>query len=199
MGRKGGGWRKEGGRVRFGGEWYLPSVPALGWGRKTSLRRVFEGLSVEEEVPIFGWTIGWGEHLYACNFLASLTWLKIKRLQWGRWRVEGGRLVEELGSGGDVCGLGTRSLSRSVRRCYLILFCRILLLTGGGGFMILLLVTLSEGLISISRGWLLLWSILYLKRCGWSKFRWRFQCLFGGFSATDFPQKTIWRVGESSM
>jgi len=60
--------------------------------------------------------------------------------------------VEELGSGGDVCGLETRSLSRSVRRCYLILFCRILLLIGGGGFMILLLVTLSEGLISISRG-----------------------------------------------
>ena len=55
--------------------------------------------------------------------------------------------------GGGVC----------VRLYCMMLFCRTLLLTGGGGFMILSLVTLSEGLTSISQR---LWSAFYLMSCG---------------------------------
>jgi len=92
---------------------------------------------------------------------------------------------------------GKRRLSRSARPCCLILFCRILFLTGSGGFFILLKVTLSKGLVSISHCLSHLWSAAIFMWSSWSKFRWRFQCLFGDSFETDFQQKIIWFVGES--
>jgi len=65
-------------------------------------------------------------------------------------------------------------------------------LTGRGGFMILLLGTLFEGLTCILQCQLLLWSVFYLMPYGWSKFRWRFQSLFGGSFVIDSPQRIIW-------
>jgi len=99
------------------------------------------------------------------------------------------------GCGGGAFWHGRRRPSQSVRLCFLTLFCRTLFLTGGDGLSILSMVTLSKGPTSILRLRILSWSGALLIWCGWSTFRLRFPCLFGGFLETDCQQKTIWFVG----
>jgi len=133
----------------------------VGWGCGVGLRIMSVGWLVEGVWLIFGWIIGWGEHLYECNFPAYLIWLKTKGWQWGRWKGEGGWMEVVSGNGGGAFWLGKRRQLQSVRRCYVILFCIILFLTGGGGFLILSTVTSLRGLISILRCLSHLWSAAF--------------------------------------
>jgi len=67
--------------------------------------------------------------------LASDRWVTAEKMARRGWE-EG----EPLGSGGGPCWHGRRRVCRSVLLCFMILFCRIVFLTGGGGYLIPLMV-----------------------------------------------------------
>jgi len=149
---------EEGGRLKEGGR-----DSSLWWRLITIIRRgvgVSEGSWFEDNLcrvvggggNTFFWSDNWvGVCLYRSNSLAFLTWLWINGWRSSRWRVEGGPMVVVPGSGGCVSWRGRRRRCLSVHFCCIMLFCRIIFLTGGGGCLTLLMVIPLKVLILISR------------------------------------------------
>ena len=149
------------------------------------------GLLVEVVRLISGRTIGLEVFLYGFASPAFLICPMIRGWQWRLWWVEGGVLVAVLGCGRGAFLGGRRSVSGSVMLCCMILFCRIILLTGGDGYSIPFLAIQWKGLIIFLHRFRSLLLGVYLMMYGINMFLLKFLCLFGDFFATGFPRRII--------